>query len=61
MGEVIGLRARRKLKARAEKERRAEENRAAHGRSKADRARDQALKAQAETRLDGHRRDPGER
>ena len=40
MGEVIGLRARRKLKARAEKERRAEENRAAHGRSKADRARD---------------------
>jgi len=55
MGEIVNLRARRKAKARADKERLAEENRLKFGRSRAERERAQKIN-QTETRnLDSHR------
>ena len=64
MGEIVNLRQVRKQKARADKERQAGENRALHGRSKAEKSRDQLIADKAETFVAGHRRerpeDPGD-
>ena len=57
MGEIVNLRQARKQKARAEKERQAGENRALHGRSKAEKNRDQLIADKAETFVAGHRRE----
>ena len=57
MGEIVNLRQVRKQKARAEKERQAGENRALHGRSKAEKNRDQLIADKAETFVAGHRRE----
>ena len=57
MGEIVNLRQVRKQKARAEKERQAGENRALHGRSKAEKSRDQLIADKAETFVAGHRRE----
>lgn len=53
MGDVINLNRFRKKKAREEKARRAETNRRLHGRTKAERARDDAVKKRIEDKLDG--------
>ena len=53
MGDVINLNRFRKKKAREEKERRAETNRRLHGRTKGERAREEAQKARLEDKLDG--------
>ncbi len=58
MGEVVNLRHIRKRKAREEKEQRAAENRVLHGRSKAERKREQKLAELAESHLEGHRLSP---
>ena len=57
MGEIVNLRQVRKQKARAEKEKLAGENRALHGRSKAEKHRDQLTSDKAETLVAGHRRE----
>ena len=57
MGDVVNLRQVRKQKARAEKERQAGESRALHGRSKAEKSRDQLIADKAETFVAGHRRE----
>lgn len=63
MAEIVHLgparRQRKKAAARAEKDAKAAENRTRHGRTKAERVRDRAAKADAERKaqtLDGHRR-----
>lgn len=53
MGDVVNLNRFRKKKAREEKQRRAETNRRLHGRTKAERARDDAQKKRLEEKLDG--------
>lgn len=53
MGDVVNLNRYRKKKAREEKERRAETNRRLHGRTKAERAREDAQKKRIEDKLDG--------
>src|SRR5690606_23203008 len=53
MGDVINLNRFRKKKAREEKARRAETNRRLHGRTKAERARDEAQKKHLEDKLNG--------
>lgn len=53
MGDVVNLNRYRKKKAREEKERRAETNRRLHGRTKAERAREDAEKKHIEDKLDG--------
>lgn len=53
MGDVINLNRFRKKKAREEKERRADTNRRLHGRTKAERARDEADKKRLEKKIDG--------
>jgi hypothetical protein len=53
MGDVVNLNRYRKKKAREEKERRAETNRRLHGRTKAERAREEAQKKRIEDKLDG--------
>jgi Domain of unknown function (DUF4169) len=53
MGDVINLNRFRKKKAREEKERRAETNRRLHGRTKAERAREDADKKRLEKKIDG--------
>ncbi|WP_113155613.1 DUF4169 family protein [Nitratireductor sp. OM-1] len=55
MGELVNLRQRRKQRARAEKEQRAAENRILHGRSKAERMRDESDRSKTIAQLDGHR------
>ena len=55
MGEVVNLRQIRKRKTREEKQQHAAENRALHGRSKAERKREQKLAELAENHLEGHR------
>jgi hypothetical protein len=55
MGDVVNLNKFRKRKAKAEREKRAETNRRLHGRTKAERARDQLQKQQLETKVDGAR------
>lgn len=58
MSDVINLRAARKAKARAEADAQAAANRATHGRSKAERVRDEAEAARRAVLLDGARREP---
>ena len=58
MADIVNLRQARKQKARDEKLRVAEQNRALHGRSKADKQRDQLIADKAETFIAGHRLDP---
>jgi hypothetical protein len=53
MGDVVNLNRYRKKKALQEKERRAETNRRLHGRTKAERAREDAQKKHIEDKLDG--------
>ena len=54
----INLNRVRKDKARAAKRAQGDANAAKFGRTKSERARDAAEQAQAERKLDGHRRDP---
>jgi hypothetical protein len=53
MGNVVNLNKFRKQKAKAEKEARAETNRRLHGRTKAERARDEAQKKKLENAVRG--------
>jgi hypothetical protein len=53
MGNVVNLNKFRKKKAKAEKEARAETNRRLHGRTKAERARDEAQKERQENAVRG--------
>lgn len=57
MGEVINLRRARKVKARASAATEAAANRALHGRTKAERARDEQQEARKAATLDGARRE----
>lgn len=58
MADIVNLRQFKKHKARAERETLADQNRALHGRTKAEKVRDQLTAERAETFIDGHRRDP---
>ena len=60
MAEIINLRQARKQKARAEKEARADQNRVAFGRTKAEKNLTKAEQDLAKSRLEAHKRDPGE-
>lgn len=53
MGDVINLNRFRKKKARDEKERRAETNRRLHGRTKSERAQEEAEKERLDKKIDG--------
>lgn len=55
MGEIVNLRARRKAKARADKERLAEENRLKFGQNRAERARAEKINQTEARHLDSHR------
>jgi hypothetical protein len=55
--DIVNLRRVRKAKARAERTRAAEENRRVHGRSKAEKIRQEDEQARQDRHLDGHRRD----
>ena len=57
MGKVVNLNKFRKSKARADALKRAETNRRLHGRTKAERARDEQRKRQLESKVDGARLD----
>ena len=57
MAEIINLRTIRKQKARAGKEAQAAQNRALFGRTKAEKLKQAAEKAQADKHIDGHKRD----
>ncbi|WP_274628378.1 DUF4169 family protein [Arvimicrobium flavum] len=57
MAEIVNLRQARKRKERADRDRVAAENRALHGRSKAERQRDEVAAARAAADLDGHQRE----
>lgn len=57
MGEIVNLRAKRKAKARVEKEATADANRIAFGRTKAERQTSERLSDIAVRRLEGHRLD----
>ena len=57
MAEIINLRRIRKQKARADKEEQAAQNRALFGRTKAEKLKQAAEKAQADKHIDGHKRD----
>ena len=57
MADIINLRNVRKQKARAEKETQAEQNRILFGRTKAERLKQTAEKAQADKHIDGHKRE----
>lgn len=57
MADIINLRNARKQKARAVKEAQAVENRILFGRTKAEKLKQTAEKAQAEKHIDGHRKD----
>ena len=58
MAEIINLRMARKQKARAEKDVQAQQNRILFGRTKAEKLKQAAEKAQADRHIDGHRKDP---
>ncbi|OBQ74725.1 DUF4169 family protein [Mesorhizobium erdmanii] len=58
MADIVNLRQARKQKARDDKTRVAEQNRALHGRSKAQKQRDQLIADKAERFVGGHRLDP---
>lgn len=53
MGDVVNLNKFRKRKAKAERTKRAETNRRLHGRTKAERARDELAKRQLTRQVDG--------
>lgn len=55
LAEIINLRLARKRKSRADHDAAAAEARAAHGRTKAEKQRDKALRAREAASLDGHR------
>jgi len=55
MGKVVNLNKFRKRKAKAERSKRAEVNRRLHGRTKAERARDELQKRQLTRQVDGAR------
>ncbi len=55
MGNVINLNRYRKRKAKTDAAKRAETNRRLHGRTKAERARDEMQKKRLEAKLDGKR------
>jgi hypothetical protein len=57
MGNVVNLNKFRKRKAKAEAQNRAATNRRLHGRTKAERAREELQKRQLETKVDGARLD----
>ena len=57
MAEIINLRTIRKQKARAGKEAQAAQNRVLFGRTKAEKQKQAAEKAQAEKHIEGHKRD----
>lgn len=57
MGEVVNLNKFRKRRAKAEQEKQAETNRRLHGRTKAERARDELQKQRLQTQVDGARLD----
>ena len=57
MAEILSLSKARKAKARVEKEQAAAQNRVKFGRTKADKQREAALKALANKRLDGDKRE----
>jgi hypothetical protein len=57
MADIVNLRQARKNRARAVKEKQAEENRALHGRTRAERLRENTVARKEATFLDGHRRD----
>ncbi|MBC6981052.1 MULTISPECIES: DUF4169 family protein [unclassified Caulobacter] len=57
MGEIVNLNKARKAKARDADKARAVENRAKHGRTKADRAVDEAERQRARKALDAHERE----
>jgi hypothetical protein len=55
LAEIVNLRLARKRKVRADHDVAAAEARAAHGRTKAEKLRDKALRARETASLDGHR------
>ena len=57
MADIINLRTIRKQKARAGKETQAQQNRILFGRTKAEKQKQAAEKAQAERHIDAHRKD----
>ena len=57
MADIINLRSARKQKARADKDAQAQQNRVLFGRTKAEKLKQAAEKAQAERHIDGHRKD----
>lgn len=57
MGDILSLSKARKARAKAEKEQLAAENRVKFGRTKAEKAHDEAIRKRAETALDDHKRD----
>ncbi|QDZ10200.1 DUF4169 family protein [Devosia ginsengisoli] len=57
MAEIINLRNARKQKARAGKEAQAEQNRILFGRTKTEKLKQAAEKAQADKHIDGHKRE----
>jgi Domain of unknown function (DUF4169) len=61
MADVINLRTARKQAARRQKEARAAQNRVIHGRSKAERALDEARSRKAHQDLEAHRTDGEDR
>jgi len=61
MGTVVNLNKYRKKKAKAEREKRADQNRRLHGRTTAERARDDLAKRKLERAVDGARLDGANR
>jgi len=57
MAQIINLRQARRKREKAEREATAEQNRILHGRTKAEKLRDKAIKETANKQLDGHRLD----
>jgi hypothetical protein len=60
MAEIVNLNRARKQKARSVDKTRAAENRALHGRTKAEKALEEARRAQEAERLEAHRREERE-
>ncbi|PEQ12727.1 hypothetical protein B2G71_10520 [Novosphingobium sp. PC22D] len=58
MGEIVNLRAARKIRLRRDKEAQAEAQRIRHGRTKAERRLAEAEAARSDRQLEGARRDP---
>ena len=60
MTEVINLKQVRKAKSRTEKDKKAEENRRIHGRTKAQKQKEEQEAERLSRHLDGHKREPDE-